>query len=152
MNDHRLCPRVREKAVETGLIGLPEDLRRHAESCAPCRRYIRSVEALRHALADEPIYTPSLRRAALMAVESRASVPSVPRWSFFLIPAALVLNLFLSIVLPAGLFHEFLPAGLGRTPIGAALSVLAAACLGTASVLICVFSMKMNAPKEEHHA
>jgi hypothetical protein len=64
----------------------------------------------------------------------------------------LILNLFLSVVLPAGIFHQVLPAALGRTLLGTALSVLAAAGIGTATALVCFISMKANALKEVYHA
>lgn len=151
MNDDRLCSQSRETAVETGLNGLPEELRRHVDSCGPCRRYLRSVETLKRTLEDGALYTPSLRMATLRAVDARAFHAPDTRWPFLLVPVGLILNMFLSVVLPAGLFHEILPSALGRTAVGAALSLLAAVSVGTATALICFFSMKTDAFKEVRH-
>ena len=151
MRDDRLCLQARGRAVETGRNGLPEDLRKHVDSCEPCRRYVRSLETLKHSLADGPLYTPSLRMATLRALDARAFRAPDARWPFLLVPVGLILNMLLSVVLPAGLFHEILPSALGRTILGAALSLLAAFSVGTATVLLCFLSMKTNALKEVHH-
>jgi predicted anti-sigma-YlaC factor YlaD len=151
MNDENFCRRLKDRIIETGRSGLPEDLGEHLVSCASCRHYVRSLDALMRLLPEGPLYTPSLRAASLRAAEASAPVPKTSRWAFVLVPAGLVFNLVLSVILPAGLFQQILPAALRATPAGAALSFAAAAALGIFSVLVCALSMQTSALKEVNH-
>lgn len=147
------CGRIREQIMEWTLgnrtpTALPEATKVHLDRCPSCTLYVEGLGALAGVQSAEPLYTPALRTRTLARLASR------PRRSMvlWLVPPALALNLFLSVALPAGLVRAALPAALGRSGIGLALSILAAGAIGAATVLICSAAMKTNALKEAHHA
>jgi hypothetical protein len=147
------CARIRARLTEETLEGRPrtddpDALRAHLDTCPACARFAEGLAALPVPPVEGRLYTPALRARTLARLADRPQYRQV----LWLVPAALVLNLFLCVALPAGLFHRVLPATLGPTVPGVVLSVLAAFGLGTATALVCAIAMKSNALKEVRHA
>ena len=123
------CSKQREILLDVFLsegekANLPNDLRRHLQSCDACTRYFGSLGSVRSAYPRNPLYSPFLRAKTLRRLADRGQAFKA-RWIPFIVLAAL-LSLSLSLVIPVWLLAKLFMYWTPSTAVagGAALAIL----------------------------
>lgn len=132
------CRPVRELLVARVVAGrpgsdLPPPATEHLRSCPACRRYHRGLQSTPALFDCGPLYSPSLRRNALMAVASADQAEGSGVLPF--VAAGAVISLALSLGAPVCVLARLLDSLIGSWWMSLATSLALCSSLGLAAVV-----------------